>query len=469
MQGKQLLQSSLQTAACSALPNAASTTAGDSAARPYATAAPKTTVPTACITKCQKHLVASQCLPMQLLYGQTATPHVLDQPAPCIAAQDSLASKAQSQHSCLPNNADAASGVKHEAVSSAAPTTVNRLSNAKSTGITAGRLQTPPPTDQPAALLPPAALLRGVITAACKVQSTLTSPQLPPSAEAIPLTERQATEPQATELQATTLLCTEALATANIFTELPAAATRTTEPLFAEASVCGLSERCCSPCDTQEPFPPQPSSIFGSPQASMPEDCGQVTVGADSDSTTTSLESAQSLSWHQLSKADSCFEASEAAPATLCLVGLPSQVYVSTHEISSACAWHSTASPTNATSAVCIGHGVAVSGAQGGGPPSSSSVPAAKSGEELAASIGPGREGLPVNCPLPDASAASGVLLAPFASAIDVTSRLNAKCDMSWVAARTSASQGGESSSGRQVKCRKRTAVNKTDKHGYSV
>lgn len=405
--------------------------------------------------------MANQSLPTQLLYGQKEPPSVLDQPAPHIMAQDcppSLASKAHSQHFSQPNNADAASGVKRKAVSTAVATTVDRLSNAKSIGISAGSLSARLHSNQPAALLPPAAELRGVITDACKVQSTLTRTQLPPSAESIPLTERQATGPQATELSALTPSCTEASARASLLTE-PPAATQAVEPLNAEGSACSLSDRRCSPCGNREPLPSQLSSIFGSPEASMPEQRSQAAVGADSGSIVTSSESAQSHSCqsmsHQRSTADSPFVAFKAAHAKVCLVPPPTQMQGFSPEVGSACALHSTVSPPDAFSAVCVDHGVAVSGAQAGGPPSgwsSSSALAARGDaeDEVAASTAPGRGALPVTCPHLDSSAAKMVLPAPFASdAMDMSNKQDARCDMSWVAAETSASQGGVSSSGR--------------------
>ena len=397
--------------------------------------------------------MVSPCLPMQLLDGQTAIPHALDQTASAIVAQHRPASNAQSQHFSWPNHADAASGVKHKAVKSAAATTVNRLSDAKSTGTSAGSAEAPPDTNQPAALLPPAAQLRGIITDACRTQSTFTSPQLPPSAKDILLLEQQATGPQATDLSASTPLRTQASATAICLTEPAAAATQAMEPLFAEAAACGLSEGCHSPCNKREPLPPQLSSIFGSPETSMSEQRGQTAVGADSDSIVISPKSAQSQScqtlFHQQSKADSPVEAFEAARATFCPVASPNQLQGSTPEIASLCAPHSTASPTVTTNAECVDHGDDESGAQARSPPSASSssfVVPANSDAEIAASTAPG---LPVTCPLLDASAARMVLPAPFAYASDVTRSQDARPDMSWVAARASASEGGESSSGR--------------------
>ena len=55
-----------------------------------------------------------------------------------------------------------------------------------------------------------------------------------------------------------------------------------------------------------------------------------------------------------------------------------------------------------------------------------------------------------MTCPLFDSSASEMILPTPFASdAMDASSRQDARCDASWVAARTSASQAGGSSSGR--------------------
>ena len=346
--------------------------------------------------------MASQSLPMQLLYGQKELPRVLDQPASHDLAQDcpsSLASKAHAQHFSQQNNADAALGVKHEAVSAAVATTVERLSNAKSIDTSAGSLEARSHSNQPAALLPPTAELTAVITDACKVQGTLTRSQLPPSADSIPLTDRQATGPQATELSASTPSCTEASTTASILTEPPAAATQATEPLLAEGSACGLSETRSCPCENWEPLPSQLSSIFGSPEASMSEERSQAAVGADSDSIATGSESARSHScqsfFHQHSQADSPFEAVEAAYGKVCLAAPPDLMQGSPPEVGSACAQHTTASPPVATSAICSDHGVAVSGAQTNGPASGRS-----SSSALATSANAGDE---VVYPLPPA------------------------------------------------------------------
>ena len=160
-----------------------------------------------CLQLVPQTVRASQSLPMQLLYGQKATMPILDQPAFQFVGPDclsSLALNAQSQHISRPNRADAVSGVIHEAVSSATVTTDNRLSNAKSSGMSAGSLEAPLYTDQPAALLLPAAQLRVVIPDACKAQSTLISSQLPPSATDRALTEQWL---QVTELLASRSCC----------------------------------------------------------------------------------------------------------------------------------------------------------------------------------------------------------------------------------------------------------------------
>lgn len=353
-------------------------------------ATPAIRVPTACDTDCHKHLMAGHSSPMPPQSARTAIQLILDQPASCAMAQERLSSpaiEAELQHFLRADNADAVSRVVHQAASLAVT----------------GAVVTYMPDSTPS----------------------------------------------------------ESSATAEIAAEPPVGTTQAMECLTGEGSATRLQGRGWHPTDRKEPLPPQPSSIFGSPEASVSEDHGEAalhTSSASLDSTVASSESAQPQSYHTLlhqqSKAGSPFSAPRAPP------GHPQ---ASTPHLDSACASSFDRTPSSTDAASAINHGITVSRAQANSPPSgwsSSSVLQASSSSVLPASPDPDyvvaahsgsdSTGLRMVCPLLGASVAEMVspgLLAP--DVMEVISRQGAPCDTSWLAARMTAPQRQESSSGR--------------------
>lgn len=454
LQGTHVLQSSLQTAPCSDQPTSLCRTAAHSAT-------PAIRVPTACDTDCHKHLMAGHSSPMPPQSARTAIQLILDQPASCAMAQERLSSpaiEAESQHFLRADNADAVSRVVHQAASLAVTGAADRLPGVISAGMPVGSsVKGPSHANSP--MLPCAAHPQSIVADVCKVHSTSTNPQRLPTATDTPFTEQWPARAVVTYMPDSTP--SESSATAEIAAEPPVGTTQAMECLTGEGSATRLQGRGWHPTDRKEPLPPQPSSIFGSPEASVSEDHGEAalhTSSASLDSTVASSESAQPQSYHTLlhqqSKAGSPFSAPRAPP------GHPQ---ASTPYLDSACASSFDRTPSSTDAASAINHGITVSRAQANSPPSgwsSSSVLQASSSSVLPASPDPDyvvaahsgsdSTGLPMVCPLLDASVAEMVspgLLAP--DVMEVISRQGAPCDTSWLAARMSAPQRQESSSGR--------------------
>lgn len=454
LQGKHVLQSSLQTAPCNYQPTSVCTTVAPSAT-------PEIRVPTSCDSDHHK----CQSSPMPPLCARTAMPPVVDQPASYTMAQECLSSpaiNAQSQHFPRPNDANAASRVIHRAASSAAAGAFNRLSGAISAEMLAGSLILGDRSlaDQAGAMPPGAVHPQSLITDACKMRSTSPDPQRLPTATDTPLTHQWASGALATYMPASTP--SEASATAEILAEPPVATAQAMECLTAEESANRLPVRQWHPTDRQEPLPPQPSSIFGSPEASASEEHGEAardTGSANSESTVASSEPAQTQSCqtllHQQSKAGSPFTAFKVADAKSCLVAPPGYPQASAPQLGSTCASSPDMVSSSTDAGSAMNDGPTVSRAQVHTPPSgwssASVLPASPdANHKIAAPSASDSTGLPVICPLPDASIAGMVSPEALASDVmEVISRQGAPCDTSWLAARTSAPHRQESSSGR--------------------
>ena len=384
---------------------------------------------------------------------------VVDQPASYPMAQDctfSPAIEAQSQHVPRPDDADAAVRVIHQAASSAAAGASNWLPGVISAQILVGSLS---PGDYshahpPGAMPPRAAHPRSVVTDACKVQSTSPEPQPLPTATDKPFTDQWAAR---TNWPASTP--SEASATTETQAEPPVAAAQAMECPTGEGSATRLARRGWRPTDKTEPLPPQPSSIFGSPEASASEEHGQAAGSADLDGTVAASEVQPAESHfgqtmvHQHRTTDPPFSAAEAADAESRLVAPPSHLQGPTSQLDSTYASNTDRTPSSTDAASAIDHGTTVSGAQANNPPSgwssSSLLPASSDiDHEVAAPIASGTRGVLVICPPPDASVAEMVLPELLASdVVEVISSQGAPCETSWLPASTPQRQ--ESSSGR--------------------
>lgn len=445
LQGKQVAQSSFQTAGCSEQPSSLCTPPAHVATPPSASAPHASRVPpapSAHAAGCRLHSTAKS--------GTNAMLPVI-QPGSDVITQEhplGLVSVAESHWSSEGSNAHAASGATYPAGCPSDAKAVNRLSEGAATATSDDSAEDSNTHELTALLLsdvhPP-----GMITDAWgKPQHIFRSSQLLPSGKERFVAQLSPRGPSPQGLSTSMLTHTEASARSRSLAEPSASAAPSAKSPSTEASATSLSGTGRPVRSIKDPLLSQLSSIFGSPKASVAEQLDHALVGADSDSTATSPGSAHSQSCqllpHQPGTAAWPFEACTAACTDTCLLALPKNLLESTHEVDTACV--DGPGPRALTTRLAAGgleHGFVACRASVV-TPLCTSLPAVAA--STAADHGVAGS-LQFNPPVlvPEAEIALPVPLA--SDAMDATSNQDARADVNWAASRALAAQQRHSSS----------------------